>query len=539
MSKNKLSSPLREKMNMNLSTKVNSAELLSAGGNRLASPKNSNFCFDLSKKERFQYHDSEKLYKTHIKITSITPFEDASFNKTFDNKNFYNTKSNIFNGSQSKANDKNSGLGQNTAVSTRVNAENTKFRRYKRDKISNLDLDKYRSYSESKIAKLNDGVNKYIADNITIDDFYKTLLKNDIDPESKQVSRIISEIEKSGTSGNNAVGKLVKIQEISKEPDKLENKIVAKPTLQTKTSYEISNLSSLKSKNNKSFSKFKENEVQDKVSIDSKIEDNFGSGNQRKKYDKVFGKHHNESENMIAHPIGLKQIKSIKVESFNPNNTETEKNENEDYHKNKKINFFSSSQAFSVDKEPQNLEALASKKYGSIMQNYTSKDQLSFYNHKNKKNKEDTNILTNIENKVRPKKDKNITSDENLFALPKEKQKELISSPEKIKIVGLVGKAKTSMNNSEADQTKSSFDELIGWKVQKTKHDVAPTNKTINHDKSINSKKQSPFYNENKDLFVPKKREHSGLKLFGHEIPQKPIKDENSKKKRENVSLIF
>ena len=515
----KLNSPTKTER-MNNSTKVDSAEFLSTY-NRMASPKSLTSISFNSNQKRFEYHDSEKLFKTHIRITNISSGNPSPS---------YNQKSNLFYNQPKSVTENNKSIGQ------RVNSELTKFRRYRRDKTANLDLDKYRSYSESKISKLNDGVSKYISDDITIDDFYKTLLKNNIDPESKQVSRIITELEKGGSSGNQVVGKFVKIKDISCEPDKLEKKVNPKPILQTKTSYELAPLPSSRNES-KNFSKLSKStsKKDGNTNFDSmsKIEDNLAMGNKKRKYDKTFGKHHNESENVISHPVGLKQIRSIKVESVKKGN------EDEDYHKNKKINFMTNSQAFAVDKVPLDMENLAAKKYGSIMQNYTSKDQLTFYNHKNKKNKEETNIFYNLENKPNTKRDKNTTSNENLFAVSssKEKQREILKSPEKI--MGLHGKARSILNDSDVNQTKSSFNELIGWKVQKTKHDIAPTNKTgVNHDKSINEKKKPPIKNYDPSAFEPKKREHSGVRLFGHEITQTP-KDSRKPKKKVVTSLIF
>jgi len=453
--------------------------------------------FNTSTKERFCYHDDEKNYKTLIKITNVVPYDKES-GKIIESYN------------------KNSSLGPRLLS---CGSQNQEHRRYKKNKAHNLE--KYRSISTSNVEKLSSKINKYIEHDLNTDEYYSALIKNNIDPEAKQVNKIFGELELQGSTGvNQTVNKLVKIKNCSRQYDILEKKIVANPLNQTMTSYDqfyklkrnkSGNLSFDSTLNsNKKFNKLKSSnyynnvkkQLADNVSqsggdVNNKIidscEDNLALGNLKRRFNNsIITKHHNDSEDVISHTRNPKTIKSITVENVN---------NNIDNHKSKKINFMTSSTAFKIDKEPIDKNSLLKKHHKSIIQNYSSKDSLSFVNTKNPKVMKEMQIYIDKENKGKPRKDKNIISEENILGCSKEKKKEMINrikGGENDKIVGMYGKGKTPFtNSSQIDQRQSDYKSLFEWKVEKCKHDVSKNAINNTHDKSL----YNPCNDYNKSKF--------------------------------------
>jgi hypothetical protein len=441
-----------------------------------------------STKERFCYHDDEKLYKTLIKITNVVPYDKES-GKIIGN-NYKNS------------------MGQRLLSDGAVNREHM---RYKKNKGHNLD--KYRSVSQSNVETLSNKVNKYIEHDLNTDEYYSCLLKNKIDPDAKQVTKIFHELDVQGSTGvNQAVNKLRKIKNFSMHQDNLEKRIVVNPINQTMTSYDQFN----KIKRNKSFDsasnsseqiKFnklkssgiyntakKQNVVSTDKSADmnnkiiNSCEDNLGLGNLKRRFtNSTIKRHHNESMDMISHAKkDPKTIKSITVKSVN----------NIDNHKSKKIDFMTSSTAFKIDTQPIDKNSLVKKHYKSIIQNYSAKDTLSFAtNTKNPKVAKEMQIYINIENKGRPKKDKNIISSGNLVCCSKEKTREALKGGANEKIVGMFGKGKAT-NSNKVDQSNSDYKTLFAWKVEKTKNDFSKNATNNTHDKSL----YNPSNDYNKSL---------------------------------------
>lgn len=480
MSKSKLStSKLSDRLQ--LSTKIDSKERFRRTISNQQSPK-SVTSFQTKSRERFDYASNEKLFKTLIKITSVTPLtgHELSAKKTPSN-----------------------GLFIKTASSTK-NSEEVKHHRYKRN-YSYQNLDKYRG-NESAVCKLNENLSKYVEEGLTREDFYKTLLKNNLDPESGKVNKILEDLDKAGIGSTQpAMSKLVKIRNISTFNDKLAESIVIAPKKQLLTSFETED--KLKSSNSKSKLNLvpsRSYSVEKDLNTSSlgKVEDNFGfNHSSKKRYNKeslgTGAKHHNDSDNHLAHSIHSKKdtkaITGITVQNYNKNK-ELEggvvSNMNIS-HKDKKIAFMQGSTALTQESKPFDNSKITEKKSGTVMQNLSSKDTFSFFDSKHIKNVKEKNIIN--EHKLnRPYKYKNVVSDENVNVASPDKKKIANTPTKEIKILGLCGKGKSELSNSEVNQSKTSYGNLFEWNVKKTRHDIAsPSKKTDTSEKRFNASKEN------------------------------------------------
>ena len=407
------------KESLNISNKVKSKEKLRVGSNGkfFSTPKSTEVGSPM-KSNRFEYSNTELHFKSLIKITSVTTFNPQ--NSIRSSQGGYQNL-----------------IKKSTASPAKTNLSMSSEKRYPRYKkaYEPIEISKYRE-KESSISKLNDQVSKYALNQISIDKFCTILSKNNINPESKEVIKILTDLGKKGTSGStDAFNKLLKLRGIVEVKD-LESKIVCSPKKQLYTSYE-------------------DNE---KKSIDPElVEDNLCIGTKKAKLKLEGLKHHTCSEDVISHtPHNKKTVTVIKVEPV-------------DDHKSKKIQFMSESTAFKQETEPLDNSSFIKAKSGSIMQNYSSKDALHFYDSKKQKNDSSKFEAYNEHKITRPTRDKNTTSEGMTVGLSKEKIKEVLKTdPKEIKIVGLEGKGKSSVIK-DVDQNKTSLSNLTEWKIEKTK----------------------------------------------------------------------
>lgn len=479
MSKSKLStSKLSDKLQ--LSTKVDSKDRFRRTISNQQSPK-SMTSNPAKSRERFDYANTEKLFKTLIKITSVTPL---SGNNLAVKKSYSN------------------GLNLKT-VGSGTSPTEVKHHRYKRN-YSYQNIDKYRSITESPVCKLTETLSKYVEEGLTREDFYKTLLKNNIDPESTEVNRILQDLEKSGVGSTQpAITKLVKIRNISTYNDKLADSLVVTPKKQLLTSFESEDkFKKGKSKSKQEFqSASKYNTIEEKNSTPlTKVEDDFGFNHSSKRRfgkEELGTKHHNESENLLSHSIHSKKeskaIKGITIKNYNKSNDAEEiVSDMNISHKDKKIAFMQNSTALTQEKTPIDNTKLSEKKAGTVMQNLSSKDTFSFFDSKHIKNVKEKNIIN--EHKVnRPMKYKNVVSEQNINAVSVDKKKQIMMTPTKeTKILGLFGKGKSELSNTEVNQLKTSVGNLFEWNVKKTKHEIASPSKPSNPTKQNTEKNFNP-----------------------------------------------
>lgn len=283
----------------------------------------------------------------------------------------------------------------------------------------------------SPISKLSDKVGKFLSDDISSEDFYRALLKNNIDPESKQVKKIMSELEmESNKSHNKAMSSLLRVKDIHpKEEEDLESKVIKSPMKQTMTSFQDS---SFKADLEITYSKKKKLETAQKpINI-------FEQENRKK--------------DQISNSFALSSDASSQSVST--------------LHQ-KKIDFMSQSSVFKKQPpEPLAQEKLENKYYNSVLQNFSSK---STFSHK-----------TRIDAITSPRarsgiKNKNVVSEENIAAVAHKPLKE----DAQIKIVGMYGKAKNQNTINDVNQNRSSYSEIFGGGPQKKEVKPQPA-QTIN-----------------------------------------------------------
>ena len=494
--------------------------------NNTTNTKNSFFPGN-STKERFQYSENEKSLNTTLNIT-LTNKKEISLNKN----------SLFFEGKQTQPKD----LGSEK-YKLKANPEEVKHRRYRKNKGEDIDPEK--TVSNSSISALNTKVNYAIYNN-QIEELYSSMLKNNINPDAKQINKLINELEKNGVSGTETTKKLIKYKDCSNSTDIIEQKIVVSPLNQVETSYEnyekkqkeqkaknLYNLISIKEEvENKNRVNEKEKDNQQNQTkklaksnscfdVIKNVEDNLGSnGMKKKRYENTseIQKHHNASEKVIYHPSShaqvIESLNEIKQETLKKNKAMNDSN----YHRNKKIGFMMNSQAFIKDKKPLDYDNLVIKKSSSIMQNYSSQETFSFFNVKKQEEKEKIEILTQNENKARPAFYKNVVSDENFIATGnKEYERKYKHGKIPISACNSTKNAENSTINKfknsikPYDQTKSNYQDLFSWKVKKVVHDPIqfsdhnPLSKTVNDKKTLNTNVE----------FKVRKNENTKQRIFG------------------------
>ena len=287
----------------------------------------------------------------------------------------------------------------------------------------------------SSISKLSDRVSKYLNDKVTSEDFYRTLLKNDIDPDSKQVNKILKELEiESNTSHKQTVSNFLKAKDFTDDTlEKLDKKLICSPVKQTMTSVEGEKYNGVKSLPNCNKRRFSE-----KSQLNS-TENIFSTANKQNACNK---------DNSIC--------------SMNSS-------------KSKKLEFMSNSSVFSTASKPLDNTNLSSKYSGSVLANFSSKASLGHGRYDNIKSQEPKS-KSGI-------KYKNVLSEQNIASSRHRVKPEDLN----IKIVGLHGKTKNNNTVSEVNQLKQSYN-LIEWKVKKQ---TSSSKETSNRGLSIKANQKS------------------------------------------------
>lgn len=262
----------------------------------------------------------------------------------------------------------------------------------------------------SPISKLSDKIGKFFNDQASEEDFYKALLKNNIDPESKQVQKILSSLDLvSNKSHYKAISSLLKVKDTKlRQEEELENKIVKSPMVQTMTSFQ-----------------------------DSSYKDDLGIQTSKKKRIDTVSTNANtanvfESRGRVSDDA---KTGTLKEKVLSPE------------HKNKKIEFMTESSIFKKPSTEEDVSS-ANKFSGSILQNFSSKKTFS---HKNKLEVPISNNPAKAATQY-----KNVVSEENLTANIKKPKPE----DTQVKIIGLYGYAKKG-TVSDVDQSKSSYKEIF------------------------------------------------------------------------------
>lgn len=313
--------------------------------------------------------------------------------------------------------------------------EKSDHRRYKKEHVSK----DYKAICYSPISKLSDRVGKYFNDSCSKEDFYRTLLKNNIDPDSKQVMKILTDLEmETNKSHKQTITQLLKSRDEKATID-CESKMICSPMKQTMTSFEIKSPS----------------QAQGDIQLNASKKRRY-ENSQTMNSEKLFSPPTKSIAKMATIDLQDKlMVKSPKGRDLSFNS--------ELNHRSKKIGFMTISNIFSPKSKKDDsdeLNSLAKKYSGSILHNFSSK-----------KDFENKNRTLEVESKPRSKsgyKYKNQVSDMNVAALRAKPD----PSSSQIKIVGLYGKAKVSTN---ADQKNSSI--VLDWKVKKTVHNVPSTTK--------------------------------------------------------------
>lgn len=285
-------------------------------------------------------------------------------------------------------------------------------RRYKKGFSSvNEELQKEKMACQSPISKLSEKIGKYMLDDVSSEDFYRVLLKNNIDPESKQVKKIIKELDiDTSNSHSKAISSLLKVKDCpATEEDELERKALRSPMKQTMTSFQDSSFKA---------------DLEITSSKKRKVETPARPSN-------IF---HTNDEGKI-----LKASKDNKESSSNSVCPTS---------RSRKIEFMSESSIFKKTPEidPEKLEK---KFYTSILQNFSSKQTFS---HRSKMEE-----VTSFHSARSGLKNKNQVSEENLAAVIQKPKKEDAG----VKIIGMYGKARNQNTVADVDQSRSSYNDIF------------------------------------------------------------------------------
>lgn len=326
-----------------------------------------------------------------------------------------------------KANNKNLALADKDILN-----ETFQNRKYKKTPVAQP-----KTICNSPISKLSDRVSKYLNDKVTSEDFYRTLLKNDIDPESKQVNKILKELEiESNKSHKQTVSNFLKAKDFTDDTlEKLDKKLICSPVKQTMTSVEGEKYNGVKNIQNCNKRRFSEK---------SQL---------------------NSSENIFS---------SNKQTPLNKDNSICSMNSS----KSKKLEFMSNSSVFSTASKPADNTKLSSKYSGSVLANFSSKASLGHGRYDNIKSQE-FKSKSGI-------KYKNVLSEQNVASSKHKVKPEDLN----IKIVGLHGKSKNQNTVSDVNQLKQSYN-LIEWNVKKQTSSSKETAKRVPLSKEIPKSRDS------------------------------------------------
>lgn len=286
-------------------------------------------------------------------------------------------------------------------------------RRYKKGFSSiNEEAQKEKMACQSPISKLSEKIGKYMLDDVSSEDFYRVLLKNNIDPESKQVKKIIKELDiDTSNSHHKAISSLLKVKDCpATEEEELERKALRSPLKQTMTSFQDS---SFKADLEITSSKKR------KVEATARPSNIFPTGDDTAKISKQINNKTNTSSNSLC-PTS----------------------------RSRKIEFMSESNIFKKTPEV-DPEKIEKKFYTSILQNYSSKQTFS---HSSK-----IDVVPKIHSARSGLKNKNQVSEENLAAITQKPKKEDAG----VKIIGMYGKARNPNTILEVDQRRSSYAEIF------------------------------------------------------------------------------
>lgn len=114
----------------------------------------------------------------------------------------------------------------------------SKNRKYKKQSTTNNNDQKEVPFSP--IGKLSHKVSLLFENKIPMEDFYQSLIRNNIDPESKQVNKIINDLQVEGNKRHkDTISKLIKVKDVNETSINLiEKKMICSPVKQIYTSGE-------------------------------------------------------------------------------------------------------------------------------------------------------------------------------------------------------------------------------------------------------------------------------------------------------------
>ena len=378
-------------------------------------------------------------------------------------------------------------------------SKNEEHRRYKKNHISK----DYEPILNSPISKLNDKVKKFFNQQISKQELYTVLIKNNIDPDNKKVTNILNstDLETNKTQRSIVQKLLLTKDEKTSRYENIDQRLNSqRPVNQTLTTYEINPLQ----KDNSYCMRNIEKSSQKGAPLTC----TNANSTQKKKFDldktqlnSSFSFNYKNDKHLKDRSLSTVNYnnKQLFVRSNNRDSVSLNKNMT---HRDIKINFIRHSNIFP---EKQNCSeilennkhqqlrnnSLAQKYSGSIMNNYST--HKNFYSHgkqeifkspSGKGSKCYKNAMSEVNSNVTLKACKDI-------------------APTQIKIVGLVGKLK--VNNNNANQNTSTMSHILTWTSKKNKTNSSfLSNASKNTADSFNKTNNNGnyFYNSSK---IPKK----------------------------------
>lgn len=277
----------------------------------------------------------------------------------------------------------------------------SKNRKYKKQSTTNNEDQKEVPFSP--IGKLSHKVSLLFENKIPMEDFYQSLIRNNIDPESKQVNKIINDLQVEGNKRHKeTISKLIKVKDVNETSSNLiEKKMICSPVKQIYTSGE--------------------NESKGLVTLSKE------SKKRRFETSQLSTSQLEASSGIRGRSSSISQLQ--------------------------KINFMRNSSVFSAGKELISTEKLSSKYKNSIeANNYTQVRigiDLSDVNQSQKTTKKGIAY-------------KNQTSTESTVLSSGKPSQNSQNSQNQVKIVGLNGKGVNFLTNRDVDQRKTSGN-FIEW----------------------------------------------------------------------------
>lgn len=278
----------------------------------------------------------------------------------------------------------------------------SKNRKYKKQSTTNNE--DQREVPFSPIGKLSHKVSLLFENKIPMEDFYQSLIRNNIDPESKQVNKIINDLQVEGNKRHKeTISKLIKVKDVNETSSTLiEKKMICSPVKQIYTS----------------------GENESKGLVTSSKE------SKKRRFD---------TSQLSTSQLGVNEGSRRRSSSISQL---------------QKINFMRNSSVFSAGKELVSTAMLSSKYKNSIEANNYTQVRIGI-------DLSDVNQSQKTAKKGIAYKNQ-ISTENTVLSSVKHSQNQVNSEDLKVKIVGLNGKGVNQLTNRDVDQRKTSCN-FIEW----------------------------------------------------------------------------